>query len=230
MKCHSTVLSNSKVTTQHKLGAFDGLCAGLLGIPILVECNGLTPKQVPQRTTQSWPVDIPDNTARSKAMLCDAMPIHFVEESEFAWICVHKPPNTAHTFFQSRVVSPFGCFGIYLDPWHALPIQDTTHPHTHTHTEYKKQNRLIYKKIYFAIILNDLRAPYNYKICFVRATLCPIHLVDTTWSPTLHCFWFRKAVEICANCIYLPLCSVFFNCSLQKEHTICTFFRQIKTL
>ena len=157
------------------------------------------------------------------------MPIHFVEESEFAWICVHKPPNTAHTFFQSRVVSPFGCFGIYLDLWRALPFK--TQPiHTHTHTQNtKKQNRLIYEKIYYAMILNDLRAPYKYKICFVRATLYPVHLVDTTWSPTLHCFWFRKAVEICANCIYLPLCSVFsivHSKRLQKEKTICTFFRQ----
>ena len=42
MKCHSTVLWNINATKQYKLVAFGGLCAGLLGIPILLECNGLT--------------------------------------------------------------------------------------------------------------------------------------------------------------------------------------------
>ena len=165
---------------------------------------------------------------RSKAMLCDAMPIHFLEENEVAWICVHKPPQ-----HRPHILSIYSGVSFWLlwDLLGSLACPPHSRHNPSTHTEYKKQNRLIYKKkyIYYAIILNGLRAPYNYKICFVRATLYPIHLVDTTGSPTLHCFWFRKAVEICANCIYLPFCSVFsivHSKRLQKEHTICTFFRQ----
>ena len=132
------------------------------------------------------------------------------------WICVDLCPQTpptppTHSFNLEWCLLLVALGSTWIP---GMPSPFKTQP-IHTHRIQKTEQIDIHKK-YYAMILNDLRAPYNYKICFVRATLYPIHLVDTTWSPTLQCFWFRKAVEICANCIYLPLCSVFFNCSFKK--------------